>query len=99
MNRNIVYFTQRVLSAATNAAVYVIADMISQEARKKSMSQNRKPLQSPNKPNKNRKLSYAEYANNTSYQTNRTEHKPAGNRTHHRSMNEQVKDRRKKGMN
>lgn len=96
MNRNMVYFTQRVLSAATSAAVYVIADMISQQARTKQYTQNRKPHQGYQKPNVSRKMSYTEYASKKSHQVNRTEYKPAGKNKYYRSMSEQVKERRGK---
>lgn len=98
MNRNMVYFTQRVLSAATSAAVYVIADMISQQTRQKSYAQNRKPKKSYPKPTNSRKMSYTEYAKKKPYQAHRTDNRPAGTVKHYRSINEQVKERRRKGL-
>lgn len=99
MNRNIVYFTQRVLSAAANAAVYVIADMISQQARQKDYTRNRNTHNGYKKPTNSRKISYTEYAKSKTFQPHRTEHQLAGKTKQYKSMNEQVRERRKKGLN
>lgn len=98
MNRSMLYFTQRVLSAATSAAVYVLADVLSQKARQNSYTSNRKINRTTMRTAPNRSISYKDYArtkNNPSY---RTEYQPneLSNKAY-RSMNQQAMERRKKG--
>ena len=89
MNRNMVYFTQRVLSAATSAAVYVIADVLSDRARNRG----RKQPALYNKRNDKGKT----YMEPPKTQYNKPSQSVAGNAPY-RSMSEQAKDKRRRGQ-
>ena len=85
MNKNVLYFTQRVASAAASALVYVVADMISQKAHKKTYPK-RKAYQKSSYANYAPKKHIAPTAKHQSIQ-------PQG----YRSISEQAKEQRQKG--
>ena len=89
MNRNMVYFTQRVLSAATSAAVYVIADVLSDRTRNRGRQQ---PAFYNNRNDKGKT-----YKEPPKTQYTKPPQSVAGN-TPYRSMSEQAKDKRRRGQ-
>lgn len=89
MNRNMVYFTQRVLSAATSAAVYVIADVLSDRTKHRGRKQPAFYNNRNDKGNTYREPPKAQYA--------KPPQSVAGN-TPYRSMSEQAKDKRRRGQ-
>lgn len=85
MNRNAVYFTQRIASAAASALVHVAADIITQKTHKKKYQPNRRKV----------KPSYSQYKSGAGHIDRSSQSRPA--RQPYRSMSEQAKQNRQKG--